>query len=183
MATNTFLNKKFVFNTIYTENWKGLYVFALKILQNKESAEDVLQEIFTDFWVRMEHTEIASHKAYLYQAVRNQCAKKFANKSLTTVELELLAQSFLLADEEETAAIPCEELVYEVYKAAETLLPPKCHQIFTLRFSQQMSIADIALLLEISSSTVENQINKALKILRSENIGNLAFALLIACAN
>lgn len=183
MTLNTFLNKKSVFSNIYNENWKALYAFTFKIVRDKESAEDILQEIFTDFWVRMDTTEISSYKAYLYQAVRNQCAKRFSNKKLTTVEIELLEQSILLAEEDEVQELPKEQLVAEVYEKAQNILPPKCLEIFKLRFNDQMSIGDIAAHKEISTSTVENQINKALKLLRQENIGYLTFAVLIACTN
>lgn len=181
MAQNTFLNKKSVFNSVYNENWKPLYLFALNITKDKEAVEDILQEIFTDFWERMETTEISSFKAYLYQAVRNQCAKRLANKKLTPVEIELLEQSLLLAEEEDSE-IPKEQIVAEVYEKAQTILPPKCLEIFILRFNDQMSIGEIAALKEISTSTVENQINKALKLLRQENLGYLTFVLLIAYA-
>ncbi|MFP9115941.1 RNA polymerase sigma factor [Flavobacterium sp. RHBU_3] len=183
MTQNTFLNKKSVFNSIYTENWRALYIYAYNMIRDRESAEDILQEIFTDFWVRMEDTDISSFKAYLYQAVRNQCAKKLKNKKLTTVELELLEQSLLLVEEEEPAELPKEQLVAEVFEKAQNILPGKCLEIFKLRFYDHMSINDIASLKDISASTVENQINKALKLLRKENIGYLTFAVLIACTN
>jgi RNA polymerase sigma-70 factor (ECF subfamily) len=181
MGQNTFLNKKSVFNVIYNENWRPLYAFTFNIIRDKESAEDILQEIFTDFWVRMEDTEINSYRAYLYQAVRNQCAKKLKNKKLTTIELELLEQSLLLAEEDEQTELPKEQLVAEVYEKAQNILPLKCLEIFKLRFYEHMSINDIAVSKNISASTVENQINKALKLLRQENISYVAFAVLITC--
>lgn len=183
MAQNTFLNKKSVFNTIYSENWRLLYAFAFNIIRDKEGAEDILQEIFIDFWVRMDNTEINSYKAYLFQAVRNQCAKKLKNKKLTTLELEVLEQSWLLVEDEEPVDFPKEQLVAEVYEKAQKILPKKCLEIFRLRFYDNMSINDIATTKNISTSTVENQINKALKLLKQENINYLQIlALLIACS-
>ncbi|MFP5438776.1 MAG: sigma-70 family RNA polymerase sigma factor [Bacteroidia bacterium] len=181
MSQNTFLNKKSVFNAIYNENWRQLYAFAFNIIRDKEASEDILQEIFTDFWVRMDDTEINSYKAYLYQAIRNQCAKKLKNKKLTTIELELLEQSLLLAEEDEQAEFPKEQLVAEVYEKAQNILPLKCLEIFRLRFYDNMTINEIAVSKNISTSTVENQINKALKLLREENISYMAFAVLITC--
>jgi RNA polymerase sigma-70 factor, ECF subfamily len=48
-------------------------------------------------------------------------------------------------------------------------LPKKCAIVFSLSRFEDMSYSDIALNLNISVKTVENQISKALKILR-ENI-------------
>src|SRR5690606_4177728 len=103
-----------------------------------------LQEIFIDFWMRMEDTEINSYKAYLFQAVRNQCSKKFKNKKLTPIELDILEESIqIVEEEEEPIDFSQEELVAEVYEKAQKILPAKCLEIFKLRFFDNMSINDI----------------------------------------
>ncbi|MFL9845746.1 RNA polymerase sigma factor [Flavobacterium rhizosphaerae] len=184
MAHNTFIDKKSVFDSVYTENWKALYAFAYNILQDKESSEDILQEIFIDFWVRMEETEIQNFRAYLYQAIRNQCAKKLKNKKLTPVEITILEQSAQLAEEQEQNDFPKEEIIKEVRQKAQQILPEKCYEIFVLRFYEHMNISDIASFKNVSTSTVENQINKALKLLKQQNINYIKLlALLIAAAH
>jgi RNA polymerase sigma-70 factor (family 1) len=180
---NIFLNKKPVFNKVYKQNWKALYAFAFNILRDKESAEDIIQEIFIDFWIRMNDTEIQNYTAYLFQAVRNQCAKSLKNKKLTAFELEVLEESLQLIEEQEFAEFPKEQLAEQVKQKADEILPPKCLDIFTLRFYENMSIKDIAELKNISVSTVENQINKALKMLKTENDYYIKLlAILIFCS-
>ncbi|CAD0007165.1 RNA polymerase sigma factor [Flavobacterium salmonis] len=180
---NTFLNKKTVFNKIYHQNWKALYAFAFNILRDKVSAEDIIQEIFIDFWVRMNDTEIQNYTAYLFQAVRNQCAKNLRNKKLTAFELEVLEESLQLIEEQEFAEFPKERLAEHVREKAHEILPPKCLDIFNLRFYENMSIKEIAEYKKISVSTVENQINKALKMLKTENDYYIKLlAILIFCS-
>lgn len=168
MAQNTFLNKKPVFDKAYSENWKALYAFAYNILRDKETAEDIIQEVFIDFWSRMDGTEINHFTAYLFQAVRNQCAKKLKKKKLSLIEIDILEQ--VLAEVDEQPEIEQEKLMEEVQQKAREILPSKCHEIFSLRFYDQMSVKDIALKKNISTSTVENQINKALRLLKDQNI-------------
>ncbi|WP_417941237.1 sigma-70 family RNA polymerase sigma factor [Flavobacterium sp. RS13.1] len=180
---NTFLNKKPVFNKVYLQNWKALYAFAFNILRDKESAEDIIQEIFIDFWVRMNDIEIQNYTAYLFQAVRNQCAKSLKNKKLTAFELQVLEESIQLIEEQEFTEFPKEQLVEQVRQKAHEILPPKCLEIFNLRFYENRSIKDIAEHKNISVSTVENQINKALKMLKTENNYYLKLlAILIFCS-
>lgn len=180
---NTFLDKKPVFNKVYEQNWKALYSFAFNILRDKESAEDIIQEIFIDFWVRMNDTEIQNYTAYLFQAVRNQCAKRLRYKKLTVFELQVLEESIQLIDEEEFSEFPKEQIVEQVRQKAHEILPPKCLDIFNLRFYENMSIKDIAEYKKISVSTVENQINKALKMLKTENDYYIKLlAILIFCS-
>lgn len=180
---NTFLDKKPVFNKVYEQNWKALYTFSFNILRDKGLAEDIIQEIFIDFWIRMNDTEIQNYTAYLFQAVRNQCAKSLRNKKLTAFELQVLEESIQLIDEQEFAEFPKERLVEQVREKAHEILPPKCLDIFNLRFHENMSIKDIAECKKISVSTVENQINKALKMLKTENDYYIKLlAILIFCS-
>ncbi|WP_373523461.1 sigma-70 family RNA polymerase sigma factor, partial [Aquiflexum sp.] len=58
------------------------------------------------------------------------------------------------------------------------LLPDRCQTIFKLSRYEQMSYAEIAKTLDISPKTVENQIGKALKILRKNLLPQLFFGLL-----
>jgi len=47
-------------------------------------------------------------------------------------------------------------------------LPEKCRMVFVLSRIDELSYKEIAEKLQISTKTVENQISKALKILRTE---------------
>lgn len=169
MTHNTFINKKLVFNKVYEQNWKALYVFAFNILRDKQSAEDIIQEIFIDFWLRMSETDIQNFTAYLFQAVRNQCAKKLKSKKLTAFELEIFEEALQLIEDEQTIEFSKEILMEEVKQRAHEILPKKCLDIFTLRFYYNMTIKEIAEQKSLSISTVENQINKALKLLKAGN--------------
>lgn len=183
MKQNTFLNKKLVFNKVYEKNWKALYVFAFNILRDKESAEDIIQEIFIDFWLRMNETEIQNFTAYLYQAVRNQCANKLKSKKLTAFELGIFEETLQLVEEEEVIEFSKDFLMEKVKQKSHEILPGKCLDIFTLRFYDNMSIKEIANYRNLSVSTVENQINKALKLMKNEKSYYLKLlAILIFCS-
>ncbi|GGH28758.1 RNA polymerase sigma-70 factor [Sphingobacterium alkalisoli] len=173
------LNKKSVFDHVYKEHWKALFLFAYRIVGDKETAEDIVQEIFVDLWIRMRKLEIGSYQAYLFQAVRNQCASRLRKKKMMPMETALLEEAIQMVDETEEQQIPQEQLLVEVQKKAQEILPEKCFDVFKLRFYEHMSVQDIANLRRISVSTVENHINKALKLLRSENIYDLHLLALI----
>ena len=53
-------------------------------------------------------------------------------------------------------------------ETAISLLPPKCREVFRMSYIDGLSGKEISKSLGISVSTVNNQIHKALKILRSE---------------
>ncbi|MFV0554426.1 MAG: RNA polymerase sigma factor [Mangrovibacterium sp.] len=153
-------NKK-QFNAIYDQYWSQLYAYAFNIVKNREVAEDVVQEIFTDLWSRIGSSEIENYKAYLFRAVKFQCAKKMPD-----LHVALLSEELIAADE-------CDEVVEKevlfqyIKNQARTLLPEKCLQIFQMRYIENLSYKEIASELAISNRTVDNQLHKALKMIRA----------------
>ena len=151
------------FDELYNRYWEKLYHAAWNVLQDDESSKDVVQEVFTDLWTRRSALQIDQVSAYLYKAVKNQVIMLIRRKKLRDSYLDRFNRIL------ETNAV--EESVYrnELEKAFEqslTTLPPRCREVFYLSRFQCLSNQEIARRLSISVSTVENQINKALKRLR-----------------
>ncbi|MDF2432644.1 MAG: hypothetical protein JWP44_2275 [Mucilaginibacter sp.] len=66
-------DKLSAFREIYARYWKKLYSEAYKRLKSKELAEEVVQEIFTNFWLKRQSLQITTTiNGYLYLAVANQ---------------------------------------------------------------------------------------------------------------
>lgn len=174
MGGSLHINKAVEFQKIYTEHWKALYAYAYNVLKDKEAAEDIIQEIFVDLWSRLNETEIENPKSYLFQAVRNQCAKIFGKGSLFgPFQAEQLEIAIGMVAEESEAPHQKEELADYLFQRATEVLSGQCYNVFELRFNQHLTIKEIAGKLQISASTVENHINKALKTLRKEELYEL----------
>lgn len=178
------MTKEKSFQKLYEEYWYKLYTFAYNILRNKENAEDIIQEVFFDFWNRFDKAEINNHRAYLYKAIKFQCAKKLQNQKFNEVQVEQIENALELI---ETNAISQEifkaNLIEKVENTAKDILPYKCLQIFKLRYQENLSYKEIASQLNISTSTVDNQLLKAIKLLRSSSIYQeeiLAVAILLS---
>lgn len=61
------------FNYLYTHNRKWLYVLAFSILKDKRDAQELVQELFIDFWQEALHQHITSSiKSYLSKAIKNK---------------------------------------------------------------------------------------------------------------
>lgn len=177
------MSKEKDFNTIYNSYWYHLYAYSYNITRSKEIAEDVTQDVFIDLWNRYDTLEIENYKAYLYKAVKFQCSKRLRNISFNEIQLDkVLYVLELLEDQTSANAEKRDQLLEKIDSTASQLLPEKCLQIFKLRFKEQLSYKEIAGKLNISVSTVENQINKALKILKAADIYNsemLAIAIIL----
>ena len=166
------------FNTVFNKHWSGLYVYAYNTLKNHSLSEDVVQEVFLDFWKRSSTVEIIHIKAYLYQAVKYQCTKELRKNKFTSVDLTQIESLFLQED------LPLEykndtNTLEVIARIIDDKLPLKCKEIFRLRYYDGLSSKEIASRLNLSISTVENQLYKGLRILRSHSDFNLKISVLI----
>ena len=133
-------------------------MFALRIVEDADLAEDLVAETFANVWQKVnEGFEIDNFKSYLYQAVRNSCLGYLRSKK-ETVGLESIPD----VDEE---TIDTSERDAMIWKAIDEL-PPKCRQVFLLSKRDGLSNEEIAQEMGISIKTVKNQMTKAFGRLR-----------------
>ncbi|WP_282073894.1 RNA polymerase sigma factor [Polaribacter atrinae] len=168
------MGKQQDYNKAYNEYWYQLFGYANNILRSSQYAEDVTQEVFLDLWNRLNDLSIEHYKAYLFKAVKFQCAKRLRSKPFTEVLLDKMEAVLNLDDTDDVEDIAENKalLIKKIDVLADELLPEKCLKIFKLRFKESLSYKEISKVLNISTSTVDNQINKALKILRKSGVYN-----------
>lgn len=157
------------FNEVYNRFWKRLYAYVHNILNDHMLTEDVLQEVFTNIWAKKGQLEIKDLKSYLFNSVRNRAISKIRRNRFSKIHEEAIENLSLPSEVEQ-------QLAYNDLRCAidqETQkLPKRCRTIFYLSRYQHYSISEIANQLDISHRTVENQLYRALKHLRS-TLGNI----------
>lgn len=148
--------------------YQPLCNYAYTFVQDRDEAEEIVQSAFLSVWEKREAIEIrTSLKSYLYTMVRNACLnvikhekikQKHTNEELAVAERshEGVAQRVLSSELEERIQLSMEKL------------PEQCRLIFKLSRFEELKYAEIAEQLNLSVKTVENQIGKALKIMRDE---------------
>jgi RNA polymerase sigma-70 factor (family 1) len=153
------------FEEIYLRYWKKLYSAAYKRVQSREIAEEIVQDIFTALWMNRANQTIENLSAYLSSAVKykviNYMEKEMSRRNYTEIQLASAV----------SAANSTEEAVFlnELNRALELeiqKLPPKRQQIFKMSRQDHLSIKQVASTLGISEKTAENQLGKALKVLK-----------------
>lgn len=159
------------FYELFSRHWEKLYVIAKSILRNDAMAEDLVQDVFTDFWERRKRIVNNNIKAYLSQSIRYQVFKQLRKTELLDVHAEALASIPVAGQTDDM--LNYKELQHEIENVLETL-PGRCREIFHLSRYEYLSNNEIAQRLNISVRTVETQISIALKHLRNA----LAYTLL-----
>lgn len=147
--------------------FKKLYLplgmYALRLVDDADIAEDMVQDAFMRLWLYIEnHGKIDDFTSFMYRTVRNVCLKYLRGKR------EMLDESFI-PDIPEVG----EEDIDTSYRDARIWraidkLPEKCREIFLMSKRDGLNNEEIAEELNISIKTVKNQMTKAFSRLRAE---------------
>lgn len=151
------------FEVIYNRHFSTVFRYVYKLMQDRETSEDLVQNIFMALWRNPNKHSIENLPAYLIGAAKNQIAKHFRKSKFNTVQMEFIR------DYDSTNIT--EEYLFEqdtrtTIEAAIGRLPSKCRSVFELSRFSFLSNKEIAHKLGISVFTVENHIKKALYYLR-----------------
>ncbi|RKR13170.1 RNA polymerase sigma-70 factor (ECF subfamily) [Maribacter vaceletii] len=149
------------FKEIYDRYSKDMFYYAFKILNNKEVCEDIIQNIFIDFWSKRNTSDIKKLKPYLFQSVKYQIFNHIRNKKISNEDLtrlNLIDVSLNISQRMEYLEL--EELIKEII---EQHLPNRCRQIFILSRFEHKSNQEIANELGITIQAVKNQISKGIQ--------------------
>jgi len=63
------------FDQLFEKYWQQAYSSAYKRLKNHDDAKDIVQEVFTNIWIKRQTTQIENLPAYLHVAIRNKVIK------------------------------------------------------------------------------------------------------------
>ncbi len=143
-------------------------------LRDRNRTEDVAQEMFAELWSKRQQLTIhTSVPAYLRRmAVTRTLNYIRDSRKYNWDELESPDTGITNAtvEPEILNTMEAAELQQKIDFAIQQL-PEKCRVVFLMSRVEEMSYAEIAGQLGISIKTVENQIGKALKLLRQQVAG------------
>jgi RNA polymerase sigma-70 factor (ECF subfamily) len=154
------------FESIFGDLYQPLCSYAYTIVQDANLCEDIVQEVFTRIWdTRRDLLLNDGIRFYLFSAVRNNCISHLRSvKGGRTMPLndKALADNVYISPKDTSDKGQYEQLLRE----AIDLLPEKCREVFVLSRIGHLKYKEIADVLGISAKTVENQLGKALKLIR-----------------
>lgn len=161
------------FELLFKTHFKALHAYGMSILRDEQEAEEIVQQVFLKFWEKRNTLTIeTSVKAYLYKSVYNDCLNHLRNFK-TRLKYQGEAQRMTdLYERPASARVEMNEF-QSILNEAINELPEKCRTIFQMSRFEELKYREIAEKLGLSVKTVENQMSKALKILRLELSGFL----------
>ena len=138
-----------------------------RLIPDEDTCKDLAQEVFVELWRKRSDLDIhTSLRAYLRRAAVNRALNHI--KTQRRISLDDGEQFSNTADTSprDLAQQEAQESLEQALHAAIETLPEKCRLVFSLSRFEQHSHREIAEKLDISVKTIENQITKAMRILR-----------------
>lgn len=160
-------NEERAISVLFDSFYEYLCNVVYRVVNDRGFSEDIVQEIFFDLWRKRDKIQIhISLRAYLRKAAVNRSLNHIRKQRMKFEEDEDVVSEIRAQDVDGQMELEKDELQSRIFQIIETL-PPKCKIVFSLSRFENMSYQEIADELEISIKTVENQISKALRILRT----------------
>lgn len=175
-SVNNYTNQ--AFEQLFKTHYKALHAYANLILKDMELAEEVVQNMFLKFWEKRELLNVeTSMKAYLYKSIYNDSLNYLKHEKVKLKYQDFAMHTADHLTDTASAKVELSELEMRL-RAALNELPEQCRTIFQLSRFEELKYREIADRLNISIKTVENQMGKALKLLRIKLVDFLLLALL-----
>lgn len=164
------------FRTLFDRYWEKLYVYAFNRLKSEADAQDIVQEVMISLWSRRTSLEIEiSLAAYLHTAVQYEVLNLFSKAA--SIAGKSLEYEKNILPELVSYIEPLHLKELEVLAENEIArLPQKMQQVYRLHQEKNLTVREIARLLNISEQTVRNQLATSYQKLRK----HLKEAILIA---
>jgi len=154
------------FRQLFHQYNQILQPFITKLTRSDQAAEEVMQEVFLKIWMYREKLPLVENpKAYIIRIVSNESFNYLRRLAKDNRLLEKMKHSPVAGSptpEQIFASRETEQLIHE----AVDQLPSACQEIYLMSREQGKRIPEIASRLQLSDSTVKNQLVKALKIIR-----------------
>lgn len=165
------------FERLFKSHFRRLHAYACTLLRDGSQAEEMVQNVFARLYERAGEVRIeTSTEAYLYRSVYHECLNHQKH-----LKVRRAYQAHAVRQGEPSSGgpgSPLKELESRI-RGAMNELPEQCRTIFQLSRFESLKYREIADHLGISVKTVENQMGKALRILREQLIDYLPLILLI----
>ena len=151
---------------VFRDYYKPLVRYGNTYLKDSDEAEDIVQQVFVSLWEKRDQLDIhTSIRSILYKSVQNACLNKIKHLKVRTSYAEELKATAVYTDSSDS--VQATELNERIQLAMENM-PEQCSRIFKMSRFEQLRYQEIADQLGLSVKTIENQMGKALKIVREE---------------
>ncbi|MBR2234533.1 MAG: sigma-70 family RNA polymerase sigma factor [Prevotella sp.] len=149
------------FERLFKDNYPHMYRMAFSVVENADDAKDAVHQVFTQMWKGKPKVNDNSTRGYLLAATRNQCLHIMRQRQLKQ-QMEAEWQR----DEEERRDEEHEELLQQLQQVIDDNLTEQDRRVLQLHYNEEMTYAETATVLGISTAAVNKHITRSLAKIR-----------------
>jgi RNA polymerase sigma-70 factor (ECF subfamily) len=166
------------FEQVFKANFKNLHAYACTIIRDDIMAEEIVQNVFCRLWEKKSRVEIqVSLTAYLYRSVYHESLNYLKHLKVRAAYTSYAQSQMKNAADHAEKKILLGDLEAKLSQALREL-PEQCRTIFQMSRFEELKYQEIADRMGLSIKTIENQMGKALKLLRLKLVDFLPAAIL-----
>lgn len=155
------------FESLFHQYYSGMCSYADSLIKKDNVAEEIVQDVFYNIWKNRMDLRITSNwQSYLYRAVFNNSMMHLRKAKRELSLDERWADSRIRSADNPSEELDAKELNAVIQYTLQKL-PERTRQIFNLNRFEGLKYKEIADKLSISIKTVEANMGKALKALRT----------------
>ena len=167
-------NDEQAFKQLFYQFYPRLLRYAFRYVNDKDVAEDLIQDCFLNFWERRNTFESSSVSSLLFCMVRNSCLNYLKHQSLIdNISIDSIYDNYgeerlYSSDMMETPdEIILRKELMSLFHKAVSMLSERTREVFILSRFHGLKNREIADRLGISVKAVEKHISKSMKIISS----------------
>ena len=149
------------FEHLFKDSYPLMYRMAFSMVENADDAKDAVNQVFTQMWKGKPKVSDDNIKGYLLAATRNQCLHILRQRQLRR-QMEEALQS----DESERQDEERQELLCELQQIIDDNLTEQDKRVLELHYNEEMTYAETATVLGISTAAVNKHITRSLAKIR-----------------
>jgi RNA polymerase sigma-70 factor, ECF subfamily len=160
-------NDKDAFKLLYDRYSRKIYFFSLKHLNNTFEVEELVQSVFINVWESRETLDPdSSIKSYIYKAAVNYIINHLRKNTIQARYIESELKKGEKYSDITYEQVFFDDLERSINSVVDTL-PSQQQKIFRLNRLEGLTHEEIARQLDLSVRTVENQIYRSIKMIRT----------------
>ena len=170
------------FSILFKKHYSQLVRYGNSFLPFPEKVQDCVQDVFTDIWIyRHKLNDAVVVKAYLLSCVRKRISRSQERDRVFRLSTSVDSIKFLFDFSVEHHLIADEITADKVKRLNQLIndLPSRQKEALYLRYNQELTVDQIANMLDINYQSANNLLHRALLCLRKDWKGTVSVILLL----
>mgnify|MGYP000063973670 FL=1 len=161
--------KEQTFKQLYEEFYAPFVLYAKRFIDDKETREDIVSDVFTSLWDKIDSFDFQSDTAlgYIKMCVKNSCLNFLKHQEYEWSYAENIQKKAPLYETETDSVYTLDELYRMLYETLNKL-PENYRTVFMKSFFEGKTHAEIAEEMNLSVKSINRYKQKTMELLRNE---------------